>query len=528
MRYGSCYLVFPLAFPYISKDEKKYMISSRSGVAIAAVTYKHVLADEMLSTDLYNPCTMTLERKPANSKVCQQYVKLANRVNGGSTSDEDAISQKILYGDSESSSRLDSSLNPLDVVNQLRDSGHVEGGMLDAITAGVKCAKTITELRNGNGLDVRSNPCLVAANASRSSALERDFTTNGVRGSLQCPFAKTADKQESTSGTRDDRNNQANSTCEYDPIKAEFSQDRVSSTGISSRSSVARCPIRYLDQHSPEEVAQFFENHKHEIPRSHAVCIKRYQKDVSTMRQIDAKYGNSLVDMIQGLGKKHKPFLSNHVPNGAPDTSSTSAERVEKWAEDVSSKSPHPGSLTPVEEDTAEERGDRTSRFERPLREIRVGESPSRPWGIPVPISHQPPPSAVNSPVAAVPGHASNGSPEIKEPMESDVTSVPPQGASPPPARAPGRCPFDHKASRRPDQGPDGSPSFPDSERKQSNEGGTSRNPDPGDRPPSLEAPKPSSSSSAKMVFNGPVFFGYSAEQAATLMQQLASHGVVN
>ncbi|KAL1963235.1 hypothetical protein VTN77DRAFT_8560 [Rasamsonia byssochlamydoides] len=452
-----------------------------------------------------------------------EYVKLANRVDGGSTSEEDAISQKILHGDSESSSRLDS-LNPLDVVNHLRDSGHVGGRLLEAITAGVKCAKTITELRNGNDLNVRSNPCLVAANARRSSASERDFTTNGVRGSLQCPFAKTADKTESTNGTRDDRNTNATSMCEYDPFKAELGQDRLSSNGVPARSSVARCPIRYLDQHSPEEVAQYFENHKHEIPRSHAVCVKRYQRDTGS---IDAKYGSSLVDMIKGLGQKHKPFLPNPVRNGAPATTSTSAERVEKWAEDVSSKSPHPGTLTTVEEDTAKEPSDRTSRFERPLREVRVGESPSRPWGIPIPISHQPPPSAGNSPVAPVQVPASNGLPEIKQPTGSDTPVAPPHDGSPTPARPPGRCPFDHEALQQPDRSQNGDQPFPNLERKPSNAGGTFKNPG-SDLPPSLETTKPSPSSPAQMVFNGPVFFGYSAEQAAALMQQLASRGVVN
>jgi hypothetical protein len=410
-------------------------------------------------------------------------------------------------------------------VNHLRDSGHVQGQMLDTITAGVKCASAIVDLRTANDTNIRSNPCLVAANA-RSSALERDFTTKGVRGSLHCPFAKVAGKSEPTNGTRDGRNTNANDTCEYDPIKAELGQDRLSSAGVSARSSAARCPIRYLDQHSPEELAQYFENHKHEIPRSHAVCVKRYQNDSGTM---DAKYG-SLVNMIHGLGQKHKPLLSEQMRNGTPATASTSAERVEKWAEDVSSNSPHLGALTTVEEDTAEEPSDRAGRFERPLREIRVGESPSRPWGISVPISHQDPPSAVNSPVA--PGYipASSGLTEIKEPMGSDMPSVlPPQDASSTPARPPGKCPFDHKALQQHNQSLNESPPFPTSERRGSCAGNTSKDPGSGDPSPTPETTKPfSPSSPAQMVFNGPVFFGYSAEQAASLMQQLASRGMFN
>jgi len=61
-----------------------------------------------------------------------------------------------------------------------------------------------------------------------------------------------------------------------------------------------------MDQHSPEEIAKYFENHKHEIPRSHAICVNRFQRNGESMRQIDEKYGN-LVNMIQGLGQKHKP-----------------------------------------------------------------------------------------------------------------------------------------------------------------------------------------------------------------------------
>ena len=55
---------------------------------------------------------------------------------------------------------------------------------------------------------------------------------------------------------------------------------------------VGVCPIRFLDQHSPEEVATYFEKHKHELPRSHEVCVRRYQKNEEQIRKLDAKYGS--------------------------------------------------------------------------------------------------------------------------------------------------------------------------------------------------------------------------------------------
>ena len=61
--------------------------------------------------------------------------------------------------------------------------------------------------------------------------------------------------------------------------------------------------------------------------------------------------------MIQGLGVKHKPLLP-----------SDDHERVEHWTE----------TLLP----------ERDGHFERPLKEVRVGESPSRPWGISLPLDH--------------------------------------------------------------------------------------------------------------------------------------------
>lgn len=231
------------------------------------------------------------------------------------------------------------------------------------------------------------------------------------------------------------------------------------------------------------------------------------------MRQMDAKYG-SLVNMIQGLGVKHKALLPTSEQNGS---TSSPDERVEKWAEDVSSKSPHPASLSTVdEEDAAEESppADRAGRFERPerpLREVRVGESPSRPWGIPVPVSHQTQ-SEMNSPVAPVVSKDATDTPKV---TESDALQ--PQDVSPTPARPRGKCPFDHKAlMQQPSPGKEAPPTVDVSNAPAPPSGA-------GGGIPRTETtseenkPKPS-----QMVFNGPVFFGYSAEDAAALMQQLA------
>ena len=116
-----------------------------------------------------------------------------------------------------------------------------------------------------------------------------------------------------------------------------------------SPDSIAKCPIRMLDDHSPAEVAKYFEAHKHEIPRSHEICVKRYQNEES-IKKIDAKYRDP-ADMLQGLGIKHQTLLPTK-----PD--------VLKWTNDVSSDPP-----TPITT--------RENYFDRPMPSIRLGESPN-------------------------------------------------------------------------------------------------------------------------------------------------------
>ena len=296
--------------------------------------------------------------------------------------------------------------------------------------------------------------CPVKHMALDPEDMERDFTTPGVQGNLGCPFAKmTSNGQLNTP-----------STCE-DPIAAEFHPDIASARSVATEQRPGQCPIRFLDQHSPEEVAQYFENHKHEIPRSHEICVRRYQGDETSVRQLDAKYGN-LVNMIQGLGVKHKAYLPGK--DRIEEQGNAPTRKVETWADDVDS---HSEPTPPTHESAVEEEDARVSRFEKPLREIRVGESPSRPWGISVPPDKEPTPSALQSEAGV---------------DHSDPKPIPAASKAPP-----RKCPVDHGQAKP----------FPQTSSKENDDTRESQN------------------TPTQIIFNGPVFFGYSAEQVAILLQ---------
>jgi hypothetical protein len=222
---------------------------------------------------------------------------------------------------------------------------------------------------------------------------EQDFTTLGRVGDLSCPFQTVLAEKKEQAVIKMDQSQPPTSPQPLstppalkeeimsDPIAAEFHPDLVKShSPPSSVEGASKCPIRYLDQHSPEEVAKYFENHKHEIPRSHEVCVKRYQTNEESIRELDAKYG-SLVNMLQGLGVKHKPMLPSKEEEEAAASERKSIERVTQWADQISTG--------PVEDAASEADGSRVGHFERPLQDVRLGESPSRPWGIQVPLEHQ-------------------------------------------------------------------------------------------------------------------------------------------
>jgi len=288
--------------------------------------------------------------------------------------------------------------------------------------------------------------------------MEKDFTTQGKPSSLECPFARMT-----KAGSSDIADS-------IDPITAEFHADTLSAQSLDAARSCGKCPIRFLDKHSPEEVAQYFENHKHELPRSHEICVKRYQQNETSIRQLDAKYGN-IVSMIQGLGNKHKQYLPSEEQAALDGSDQKSTAAVENWAKNVKGDTNTADGADDEVEDEP-----RLSQFEKPLREIRVGESPTRPWGIHVPadrakassVASSPKPFAVPSPKTDAP------SPQAK-PVVSNVT----------PSAASTRVSASHATSTR------------------------SR----GRRP-------------NQVIFNGPVFLGYSPEQAAQFLNQIgARHG---
>ncbi|EKD15570.1 uncharacterized protein L3040_009102 [Drepanopeziza brunnea f. sp. 'multigermtubi'] len=387
-----------------------------------------------------------------------------------------------------------------------------------------------------------SNVKYSARRTSLSTVLEQDFTVAGKKSSLLCPFSRTAkdidaamDPQRSQrSGThesdlplnpsdaRDPTRHQS-----ADPICAALYAETMNSPPPSATGSGAKCPIRYMDQHSPEEIAQYFESHKHEIPRSHEVCVKRYQRNEDDIRKLDAKYG-SLVSMIQGLGQKHQPMLPTKEEEEAMELERTSNERVENWAHAVSADGVEPDEHEPGPDHEEE----RESRFDRPLKEVRVGESPSRPWGISVPLFEpdggqrpvSPPPAPVSAqqhmPQSA--GCPFGHGPKVQ--MEKPPASPPSQ------ERPAGDCPFGHGAgpeekpapnSRPLEERPIGKCPFPQAAAQKSRE-----EPQPAPvyhNQPTFIQPYPEMQKHGvlpQMVFTGPVFIGYPMEQAITFMQQ--------
>lgn len=350
-----------------------------------------------------------------------------------------------------------------------------------------------------------------------SNPMEQDFTSSGVAGNLGCPFAsmtKIGDKRRLGSQTSGSQRPgrlptppQTKISVIVDPIAAEFHAEIVPSPPPSVTASASKCPIRFLDQHSPEEVAQYFENHKHEIPRSHEVCVKRYQTNSESIRQLDAKYGN-LVNMIQGLGVKHQPLLPTAEEEGVAAMERKSMDKVEQWAEGVAGDD-----VAEAEESSDAEDDDqhREGRFERPLKEIRVGESPSRPWGISVPLEHG---------LATSNDFKKTGEGAQLAPFISALT-----GAEGKKSRSRGKCPFGQGA----DTGiapPIGRPAVddgPSQSRPKTAEPASATNviAEPCYR--EAERSQTPLSKQPQMVFHGPVFIGYPAEQAATLMQQFSA-----
>ncbi|CAL3962203.1 unnamed protein product [Diplocarpon coronariae] len=370
-----------------------------------------------------------------------------------------------------------------------------------------------------------SNVRYSAQKTSLSTVLEQDFTVEGRKSLLLCPFSRPETR---TNAAMDPRQSQTSGSQELDrpltpsdvrdltrhqsgdPICAALCAENMNSPPPSATGSAAKCPIRYMNQHSPEEIAQYFESHKHEIPRSHEVCVKRYQRNEDDIRKLDAKYGN-LVSMIQGLGQKHQPMLPTKEEEEALELERTSNQRVENWAHAISADG-----VEPEEHEAAPEKeeDDRESRFDRPLKEIRVGESPSRPWGISVPIFEPPEGQRPVSPPPAPVSAERTPRPMGKCPFERGTRMVENKSTPPSPQERPaGKCPFPHAAAT------DGTkeatvPPLPQASKPQAA-------PNYQPQPIFIQSSEVLKSGGLPpMTFTGPVFIGYPIEQAITFMQQ--------
>ena len=290
------------------------------------------------------------------------------------------------------------------------------------------------------------------------------------------------------------------------------------------------CPIRFLDQHSPEEVAAYFESHKHELPRSHEICVKRYQSNEEQIRQLDAKYGN-IVSMIQGLGQKHVSLLPEKMgEDDFEEDEHASHEKIRQWASTV-----YTGPEVANGEKEEEEEEERLPHFDRPLKDVRLGESPSRPWGIQVPLDAADRHKSNSSSVAAVAGPVELAKPIAPaEPVAPDERAAPELQVDVQPEKPRGRCPFHFDKPQQPDQDAKVEAVAEKTESRPKIQPVKAR---PAVAEEARVAPeaaekkiesrpvfiKPEELSGHKqqpqMVFTGPVFIGYSLEDAMKVLQ---------
>lgn len=288
----------------------------------------------------------------------------------------------------------------------------------------------------------RGSPRLPIPNASGSQS--------GSARPAGCPFTSLEDRMSRISKSR------TQSQVAHDPVEVRSQlksqirsyQAKKPITPAESTASGPVCPIRFMDKHSPEEIAEYFEEHKHELPRSHEVCVKRFQSNADSIAKLDEKYGN-LVAMINGLGKYHKPMMPENpeAEEGEEEEAVDDPKRdakIEAWSKAVS----HSSEGAEKEEDFASREVDmneveaegRLGHFERPLKEIRVGESPSRPWGVPIPSKYLDREDDAQS-ISSAPKKVDDAlqvkaeSPEGRKDQEAKNTD-----------RPKGKCPFDRKA----------------------------------------------------------------------------------
>ncbi|KAL2136033.1 hypothetical protein VTI74DRAFT_5769 [Chaetomium olivicolor] len=345
--------------------------------------------------------------------------------------------------------------------------------------------------KDREGIDKeRSLPPAMENLTSVSTVLEKDFTVEGKKGSLACPFSVKPNQD-------GDLPNGAEPAAPADPTPHHASDPicaaMLEETTAPPDSAPSKCPIRFLDKHSPEEIARYVETHKHAIPRSHEVCVRRYQRNEEQIRKLDAKYG-SLVNMVKDLSHLHRPMMPPSKDDEV-EADKASNKRVEDWAQTVVAGDPEQAERTDVDEE-------RENRFDRSLRDVRLGESPSRPWGIQVPLE-----------ASAVPQRE----PSLPRPVQDPVEAPKQPGA----AR---KCPFDHTkmfgtAVKREDVA-DAQVKQPITPRKIDVPPLSTTQPTFVNLP-SMPAPT-EKGERPQVVFNisGPVFIGYPMEQAMEFMKQ--------
>ena len=408
------------------------------------------------------------------------------------------------------------------------------------IREGRRVASSLTDFSKSSQSSRDSRPPTTMT--SLSTILEQDFTVQGKKGNLQCPFSQRAtsngaERDDKEAGEESRRDSAAAAGHDAsDPICAAMFEDLGSQP---TASAAAKCPIRYMDHHSPEEIAHYVETHKHELPRSHEVCVRRYQKNEEDIRKLDAKYGN-LASMVEGLGRIHQPMLPEQDTRPQSEVTRGSNQRVENWAKAVSATVTDDPDRTETEPEQDDQ--ERHGRFDRPLKEVRVGESPSRPWGISLPIYDSPS-------GRGAPSERAESPPPAPVPMPSSHLSNP-NHIPETPAKAVGKCPFDHtkmrqmmdaaatpmkhaddQSSARLDNVP-GTSNRPFTSEKRFTSGEHERRhpqtagaaiastvpPQPAFLDPANPA-RPPKQGAPQMLFTGPVFIGYPVEQAIQVMQ---------
>ncbi|KAK3078310.1 hypothetical protein LTS18_007907 [Coniosporium uncinatum] len=230
--------------------------------------------------------------------------------------------------------------------------------------------------------------------------------------------------------------------------------------------------------------------------------------------------------MIQGLGAKHQPMLPEKgegeddedeaIEDIQDEPDIKHRDKVRKWATNVTNSlrnSSEEVNVDPTAEDPTNNPPDpdeRVPHFDRPLKDVRVGESPSRPWGIQVPVKYQKAASAPSSEASAPAASPRTQDVEVSKPASE--RPIRPVGLME--SKNGAKCPFDHgQFKKAKEQDLKQNPQMPEMD-------GHAEKPKPPApaQPTFVTAEPPKRGGGPQMVFNGPVFMGYSAEQAMAII----------